>query len=619
MFPVDVSYGGSSNPPAAAVTNVGLQLGPRFQKFQGAQQTTGTHTHMRPASASSRLLSSASTASAVAPKTHADSQRGATKQNKPPFRPSSRTPATSAAKTTKERTNATATVSTVAAAAQAAQAQAKLGARHSTRRAVARQRAPLKPSGQAAGLSASRSAVFGTVDVFPSAAAALAATTAKGAQPAPVVASDARPPLKAQNSAPLIPFSFKPKVNASKLGFRPPPPASGPAGATRPASATDALRSSKSATSVAMYRSAALTLEVQLQERLAALDQHRSSQRTATERVAVASEIFDKAIESSGPLKALLSSIKQEYDAALGNVAPTKQQRRLSARSARVEEASRAARRKEEEMVAAAAAAELETRAVTAERRAKELERQHRETTRQVSSLREQRDRLQGEVARYSEEHKIISEEREIGQRREMELTDLLDALRHGEVTVAQLNELHGGSPSAHGAEAEVHVESAFKDVPAEEVTWDIPLSARNPKERPKGVPTINISLLGEDTHTDADKMMAELNAEAAANAEMEGGGGGGGGGGVAPGEASPDYSPLARAYERAPSRANRRRHYRDDDDDDGGDYIDEDSDDMDGFESIANASRISMGDLFSGSSPEGISPDTGPSAVNSP
>ena len=90
MFPVDVSYGGSSNPPAAAVTNVGLQLGPRFQKFQGAQQTTGTHTHMRPASASSRLLSSASTASAVAPKTHADSQRGATKQNKPPFRPSSR-------------------------------------------------------------------------------------------------------------------------------------------------------------------------------------------------------------------------------------------------------------------------------------------------------------------------------------------------------------------------------------------------------------------------------------------------------------------------------------------------------------------------------------------------
>ena len=145
-----------------------------------------------------------------------------------------------------------------------------------------------------------------------------------------------------------------------------------------------------------MYRSAALTLEVQLQERLAALDQHRSSQRTATERVAVASEIFDKAIESSGPLKALLSSIKQEYDAALGNVAPTKQQRRLSARSARVEEASRAARRKEEEMVAAAAAAELETRAVTAERRAKELERQHRETTRQVSSLREQRDRLAG-------------------------------------------------------------------------------------------------------------------------------------------------------------------------------------------------------------------------------
>jgi len=56
-----------------------------------------------------------------------------------------------------------------------------------------------------------------------------------------------------------------------------------------------------------------------------------------------------------------------------------------------------------------------------------------------------------------------------------------------------------------------------------------------------------------------------------------------------------------------------------DDDDDEDGDYIDEDSDDMDGFESIANASRISMGDLFSGNSPEGKSPDTGPSAVNSP
>ena len=552
--------------------------------------------------------------------THGAHARAAPNNARPPFRPSSRNAALAPS-----AVNAPTAAAAAPGPAHVANPQSQHGARHSARRAAGRQRlrdasfnpkASLKPSGPSPGLYASRSAVFGAAfsaqpDVFPSATAALAAANPKQRPAHKEEDAAARVPLKAQNSAPIIHNSFVPKVNTSKLGFRPPPTLSRPASATANAARTSSAQRAFSVQGTAnnskidrnaSFRSAALTLEVELQEGLASLEPAESSQRSAALRVGVASKVFAKAIDAAGSLRALLAAIKAEYDAALAPSTGASARRGTSAsaaasarRSRDIEAAAaRAAKRADEEKANAAAAA----RAAAAERRARELERMQIDQKRQIERLREQRDEYRVQAADLEKEY-------DASRSREEELVDLLESLRRGEVSIRALDELHGGEGAQQDPDEDEFAagvaNSAFKDVPAAEVTWEVPLSARQPKSRPQGVPALEISLLGDATHTDADRMMAELKAEAEAEAQ------------ATPADDEEEEDPSHRHLQRAPSRAGNRRSDATDDDNEEGDESD-----LDGFDSWA-VKRFSMDDLQDlPSSPETKSP-SGPSAVNSP